>query len=273
MWNMYWSKNWAQSVFRLSLVKPKPKLSPQPIRRKENTLKSQGEVKVKPSKLPKARETRVTKLRLVLVLHLIGWESGTSFFGPINATKQSKAKLIRFRIIFNTKLETARKPNESQFMYLLKDKCHSLARDLYQRNTSFLELKLQLFRSRSHFFFFNIPSEIRSVIGFPRGTQSLGVPVSVKVPYRRKAKRILLTNSIDIVYIRVSRTLPRVVQVITQWKRLLKNHYTLVWFAITLVPFICIRSTPTFSKVLQPKVCKASLSCCLGTTAGQATVH
>lgn len=115
--------------------------------------------------------------------------------------------------------------------------------------------------------------EIHSVIGFPRGTQSLGVPVSVKVPYRRKAKRILLTNSIDIVYIRVSRTLPRVVQVITQWKRLLKNHYTLVWFAITLVPFICIRSTPTFSKVLQPKVCKASLSCCLGTTAGQATVH
>lgn len=103
-------------------------------------------------------------------------------------------------------------------MYLLKDKCHSLARDLYQRNTSFLELKLQLFRSRSHFFFFffNIFSEIRSVISFPRGTQSLGVPVSVKVPYRRKAKRILLTNSIDIVYIRVSRTLLRVVQVITQ---------------------------------------------------------
>ena len=55
-----------------SRKKPKPKLSPQPIRRKENTLKSQGEVKVKPSKLPKARETRVTKLRLVLVLHLIG---------------------------------------------------------------------------------------------------------------------------------------------------------------------------------------------------------
>ena len=102
-------------------------------------------------------------------------------------------------------------------MYLLKDKCHSRARDLYQRNTSFLELKLQLFRSRSPvFFFFNILSEIRSVIGFPRGTQSLGVPVSVKVPYRRKAKRILLTNSIDIVYIRVSRTLLRVVQVITQ---------------------------------------------------------
>ena len=126
---------------------------------------------------------------------------------------------------------------------------------------------------RGALFFFNILSEIRSVISFPRGTQSLGVPVSVKVPYRRKAKRILLTNSIDIVYIRVSRTLPRVVQVITQWKRLLKNHYTLVWFAITLVPFICIRSTPTFSKVLQPKVCKASPSCCLGTTAGQATVH
>lgn len=128
-------------------------------------------------------------------------------------------------------------------------------------------------RGAIFFFIFNIFSEIRSVIGFPRGTQSLGVPVSVKVPYRRKAKRILLTNSIDIVYIRVSRTLPRVVQVITQWKRLLKNHYTLVWFAITLVPFICIRSTPTFSKVLQPKVCKASLSCCLSTTAGQATVH
>ena len=139
-----------------------------------------------------------------------------AFLDQLLTQKQSKAKLIRFRIIFNTKLETARKPNESQFMYLLKDKCHSLARDLYQRNTSFLELKLQLFRSRSHFFFFNIPSEIRSVIGFPRGTQSLGVPVSVKVPYRRKAKRILLTNSIDIVYIRVSRTLPRVVQVVTQ---------------------------------------------------------
>ena len=94
MWNMYWSKNWAQSVFRLSLVKPKPKLSPQPIRRKENTLKSQGEVKVKPSKLPKARETRVTKLRLVLVLHLIGWEESPFVFKANHSARWSTNNAI-----------------------------------------------------------------------------------------------------------------------------------------------------------------------------------
>ena len=49
----------------------------------ENTLKSQLELKVKISKQPKAREKRgkaqVTKSWLVLVLHLIVWESGASF--------------------------------------------------------------------------------------------------------------------------------------------------------------------------------------------------
>ena len=35
-------------------------------------------LEAKTSKLPEERETRVTKLRLVLVLHLIGWENGAS---------------------------------------------------------------------------------------------------------------------------------------------------------------------------------------------------
>ena len=49
--------------------------------KKENTFPSQWELKVETTKLPKARETRVT--RLVLVLHLIGYESGADFSGPI----------------------------------------------------------------------------------------------------------------------------------------------------------------------------------------------
>ena len=67
------------SASRLNVEEPVPKLSQQPIRAKENVTRSQGELRVKTSKLPKARETRVTKSWLFLFLHLIGWEGVTSF--------------------------------------------------------------------------------------------------------------------------------------------------------------------------------------------------
>ena len=77
------------------------------IRRKENTLKSSWELKIKPNNYngqseerkipwranenskwnqpicPKPGKTLQTKSWLVLVLHLIGWESDASFSGPI----------------------------------------------------------------------------------------------------------------------------------------------------------------------------------------------
>ena len=47
--------------------------------KKGKHFKSQWELKVKTIKLAKAPETRVSKLRLFLILHLIGWDDGASF--------------------------------------------------------------------------------------------------------------------------------------------------------------------------------------------------
>ena len=73
------------SIFRLSVVKRKQTSSRQPIRWKENkryynsqsdvkknTFKSQWKLKVKVTKLPKARENAGDQV-------VIGWECGTSF--------------------------------------------------------------------------------------------------------------------------------------------------------------------------------------------------
>ena len=46
---------------------------------RKNTFKSQWKLGVKTNKQPKRRETRATESWLVLVLHLIGWESDASY--------------------------------------------------------------------------------------------------------------------------------------------------------------------------------------------------
>ena len=60
---------------------------------------------VKTGNLLEAWETRVTKIGLILVLYLIGWDGGTSFSGPI--TEQSKEKPKQSRVMFDTQLKTA----------------------------------------------------------------------------------------------------------------------------------------------------------------------
>ena len=73
------------------------------IGRKEFILHSRWELKVKLTKLPKVQKYVVTKFWLVLVLNLIGWESGLSFLTNhhqgkvqswINFSNQSKRALI-----------------------------------------------------------------------------------------------------------------------------------------------------------------------------------
>ena len=73
----------------MSVVKLTPKLSLRPIRKKDNTQKSQWQLKVKTTKLPEGGKTRAAKSWLALVLHLIGWERG-------------KAKPIHSRVTFDT---------------------------------------------------------------------------------------------------------------------------------------------------------------------------
>ena len=68
--------------FSIECRKNKPKQSQWPIRKKKKTFRNQRESTLKRG------QTRVTKLGLVLVLHLIGWDSGASFSGPI--TEQVK---------------------------------------------------------------------------------------------------------------------------------------------------------------------------------------
>ena len=60
--------------FLIACRKTKPKSSTQPIRKKEKSLKNQGEPKLNQANRPSAG-----KLSLILVLHLIGRVCGTSF--------------------------------------------------------------------------------------------------------------------------------------------------------------------------------------------------
>ena len=59
---------------------------------------------VKTGNLLEARETRVTKIGLVLVLYLIGWDGGTSLSGPITEQSKEKPKQSRVSLILNWKL-------------------------------------------------------------------------------------------------------------------------------------------------------------------------
>ena len=57
------------------------------------------ELKIKTTKLPKAQEIWANKLWLVLILHLIGWESGASFWDQ----SQSKLKQNQLLLTLNRK--------------------------------------------------------------------------------------------------------------------------------------------------------------------------
>ena len=78
----------------MSVVKPKPKLSQRPIKRKENTFTSQWEPKEKTNELPKARENESDRLVIGLSVAFLGLESGASFLdqsqSELKANKQSR---------------------------------------------------------------------------------------------------------------------------------------------------------------------------------------
>ena len=64
--------------FSIECLKNKTKVITTPIRWKENTFKGQWKLKNRPNILKRGK-TRASKSCLVLVLHLIGWESGVRF--------------------------------------------------------------------------------------------------------------------------------------------------------------------------------------------------
>ena len=85
------------SAFRLNVEEPVPKLSQQPIRAKENVTRSQWELRVKTSKLPKARENAGDQVLIVFIFFASNWLRGChEFSGPI--TGRSKAKPLQFDI-------------------------------------------------------------------------------------------------------------------------------------------------------------------------------
>ena len=70
------------------------------IRRKENILKNSWPLKVKPTKLNKARDLAGDQVVIGFSLHLIGWESGASFLGQLQSEVNQNKK--QSRITFDT---------------------------------------------------------------------------------------------------------------------------------------------------------------------------
>ena len=84
-------------------VKAKAKQSQRPTRRKKNIFKSQSELKVKPTKLPKARENAGLQ-DMVAFFFASDWlKDWWQFSGPI--TERSKAKPVKSQITFDTQLK------------------------------------------------------------------------------------------------------------------------------------------------------------------------
>ena len=71
--------------FFIECHETKTKQSQRPIRTKEDITRSLLERRVKTSKLVKRGKTRATKSRLVLVLHLIGWQGGANFLDQLES--------------------------------------------------------------------------------------------------------------------------------------------------------------------------------------------
>ena len=72
--------------------------------KKGNTFKSQWELKEKPTKLLQAQENMRDKSWLVLVWHMIGWESGTSFWEQSQSAVKLKQSNPGFLSILHWKL-------------------------------------------------------------------------------------------------------------------------------------------------------------------------
>ena len=65
--------------FSIVRYKTKTKIITKVSQKKRNTIKSQWNLKKKPTKLPKAREKSDDQVVMVLVLQLISWDGGASF--------------------------------------------------------------------------------------------------------------------------------------------------------------------------------------------------
>ena len=90
----------------MSVVKPKPKQLLWPITTGTKHKMNQSEIKSSKQAIgAKCGKTRASKSRLVLVLRLIGWESGASFFNQSESeVKQNQSK---HNITFDIQLKTA----------------------------------------------------------------------------------------------------------------------------------------------------------------------
>ena len=85
------------------IVKAKAKQSQRPTRRKKNIFKSQSEFKVKPTKLPKARENAGVQVIVAFSFASDWLKDWWQFSGPI--TERSKAKPVQSQITFDTQLK------------------------------------------------------------------------------------------------------------------------------------------------------------------------
>ena len=94
------------SAFRLSVVKPKPKKSQRPIRRKKNTSQSQQELKVQPTKSPKARENAGDQVEIGFSFASDWLREQREFFRPITERRKQKQTIpdyVRHFIVNCTK--------------------------------------------------------------------------------------------------------------------------------------------------------------------------
>ena len=66
------------------------------IRRKENIFKNSWPLKVKPTKLNKARDLAGDQVVIGFSLHLIGWESGASSLGQLQSEVNQKQKTVSY---------------------------------------------------------------------------------------------------------------------------------------------------------------------------------
>ena len=89
-----------RNACRLSVVKSKLKLMQRPIRRKENILRNQWELKQKPSKLPKARENAGDQIVIGATFASDWLRSWSGFSGRI--TERSKTRPMLSWTTFNT---------------------------------------------------------------------------------------------------------------------------------------------------------------------------
>ena len=82
----------------MGAIEPKPNCWHGPIRRKENTFKSQSELKRKQANFLKRGKTRATKLCFVLAsVHLIDWKDSANFMDLSQSEvqqNQRNAKLL-----------------------------------------------------------------------------------------------------------------------------------------------------------------------------------